>query len=179
MHFTSSFFLATVLCLAVASPVAEPTLALVFDSGPILPGSPMAEFTPASFLDSGPITEGSTEPPPQLQARDSCGSNIFNVQHAISMANELQNVSPNDLTFVGKTSWVSWTYGEARICIYNNYIFENTHIKRWEAGWVTGYIYNRCCNPGGNNACAGGDATCHGDSGLSLRANLQNSAFGC
>ncbi|KAK3328798.1 hypothetical protein B0H66DRAFT_539363 [Apodospora peruviana] len=117
---------------------------------------------------------------PKLAARDGCNSgNIFNVNHAVSLANDLQNNSPDQMTEANHRSWHSWTWGEARICIYNNYVFENTHVKRWEVGWVTKYIYNQCCNPGGNQNCAGGDATCHGDSGLSVHAVLQNSAYGC
>ncbi|KAM7214582.1 hypothetical protein V8F06_010064 [Rhypophila decipiens] len=93
------------------------------------------------------------------------------------MANDLQNNNPNALTNAPKRSWNSWTWGEAGICIDNNCVFENNHVKRYEVGWVIRYIANQCCNPGGNSVCAGGDATCHGNSGISLHAVLQNSGM--
>ncbi|KAK4206154.1 hypothetical protein QBC37DRAFT_301368 [Rhypophila decipiens] len=115
-----------------------------------------------------------------LQARDGCvRQGTLNVQHAVNMANELQNNNPDALPNAPKRSWNTWSWGEARICIYNNYYFENTHVKRFEVGWVIRHIYNLCCNPGGNSMCAGSDSTCHGDSGLSLKAVLQNSAYSC
>ncbi|EXL65421.1 hypothetical protein FOPG_18353 [Fusarium oxysporum f. sp. conglutinans race 2 54008] len=101
----------------------------------------------------------------------------FKSSDAIALKNSLQNNNPDQLSYLPARTLLEWSLGEAKICVNNWYAFENTHIKRWEAGWVTGYIKDSCC--GGNSMCYGGDGTCHGDSGLSLKATLMHSARDC
>ncbi len=39
-----------------------------------------------------------------------------------------------------------------QICVYNNYIFENTHVSHWEEGWGAGFIKGECCPAESSNA---------------------------
>ncbi|KAL7933978.1 hypothetical protein V8C35DRAFT_280293 [Trichoderma chlorosporum] len=49
-----------------------------------------------------------------------------------------------------------------------------------EAAWVTNYIaFDQCPTEAAGGSFFGGDATCHGDDGLSLSAHLTWADFGC
>ena len=62
----------------------------------------------------------------------------------------LQNLNPNALHYLPSLSWYQFTWNTARICAYNNYVFENTHVSEWEMGWAIGYIASKCCTNSGN-----------------------------
>ncbi|KAL0936105.1 uncharacterized protein CTRU02_208320 [Colletotrichum truncatum] len=88
-----------------------------------------------------------------LDKRDSCGTRgpLFDKQSISSLKWDLQNNNPNGKAYVPRQSWFSWSICNARVCIKNSYLTENTHIKRWEAGWAVGYIQDMCCYAGGNS----------------------------
>jgi len=111
--------------------------------------------------------------------RDTCGSGYpYTVSDMDALISALQSDGQTDYNPGGLGQWVSHTYVTARICIYNNYLYENTHVSHWEDGWAAGYIAGECCT-GGNPVCAGGSCTAHGDSGLSVIVATQNSADAC
>ncbi|PNP76782.1 hypothetical protein FNYG_09886 [Fusarium nygamai] len=121
-----------------------------------------------------------TDIPEQAPTFEKRGCNTganFPSNDAIKLKNNLQNNNPDQLSYLPARSLLEWSLGDAKICVFNKYPFENTHIKRWEAGWVTGYIKDSCC--GGNSQCYDGTGACHGDSGLSLAATLLHSARDC
>ncbi|GKT94903.1 secreted protein [Colletotrichum tofieldiae] len=66
------------------------------------------------------------------------GSN-YNQDNATELQRQLQNDNPNGLSYLPAWSTVSWSLGTAKVCISNQYLSDNTHIKRWEAGWAMGY----------------------------------------
>jgi hypothetical protein len=89
---------------------------------------------------------------------------------------------------------VTYTYGTARVCIDNNYIFETTQASNWEAGWRVKQMKEECCH---RDTCGGGmglprfavrgdDADYslgiqigHGNAGLSLDIVTKTSAQLC
>ncbi|KAK3996567.1 hypothetical protein QBC44DRAFT_365228 [Cladorrhinum sp. PSN332] len=81
-----------------------------------------------------------------LGKRDTCGG--FGNNGGIykpditALGNSLQNDNPWGMTSV--PAWAGWYVGNALVCVYNDYWFENTHVSRWEAGWGTKYIRNMC-----------------------------------
>lgn len=65
-----------------------------------------------------------------------------------------------------KRTCLKWTTGdEVGICVCNDYWFENTHVKPWEAGWGALNRVNSCCK---DFECRGGVVTGHGDSNLKV-----------
>lgn len=83
-----------------------------------------------------------------LSKRDWCNDpsmGEFDMSDALALQKDLQNNNPSQLFPVNHGGWQSWTLRTARICISNNYIFENTHVSRWEAGWAIGYDIQICC----------------------------------
>ncbi|KAK1978352.1 hypothetical protein LZ30DRAFT_729156 [Colletotrichum cereale] len=70
----------------------------------------------------------------------------YNQADATELQRQLQNVNPDGLTSLPAWDVVSWSYGTAKVCVSNQYLSDNTHIKRWEAGWGMGYIRNLCCS---------------------------------
>jgi hypothetical protein len=83
---------------------------------------------------------------------DSCGGSryLINKSDISALQRDLQNNNPNELKYLPKQSWTGWVYGSALVCVHNYYLFENTHVKRWEAGWAVGYISGRCCTAENN-----------------------------
>ncbi|KAK3986519.1 hypothetical protein QBC44DRAFT_402435 [Cladorrhinum sp. PSN332] len=106
--------------------------------------------------------------------RDHCNfSQGITRSDVVALSNELMNNSPWTWSYL-EHGWVRWwTWGSARICLYNDYWFENTHVSRFEGGWAAEFIMNSC-GYDGSGRVRGGQATAHGDSGLSLRAELRN-----
>lgn len=88
-----------------------------------------------------------------LFKRDRCyntGADVtINIEDARNLQRSLQNDSPNSMVFVGQANHVTFYWGAVKLCIQNAYVFENTHIKHWDAGWAIGYLLNWCCD-GGN-----------------------------
>lgn len=66
-------------------------------------------------------------------AWDGCGRRTtYTVSDMRAMIKSLQSDGGNDYHPAGSIQW--WTLGTARICTYNRYIFENTHVSHWEQG---------------------------------------------
>ena len=95
--------------------------------------------------DPAPVASGPVE------KRDFCGYGTdFNNADMNSLANWLQNTDPWSQTYLPHQSVAWWKWGTAMICVRNLYLFEDTHIPRWEAGWAVKYIRDNlgCCNGG-------------------------------
>lgn len=106
------------------------------------------------FVAGSPVPNDVTVPEHEASLfakRDSCYTgSTYNSADANKMANNLQTINPDKLHYLGHGQSTSWTVGTARVCIYNKYIFENTHVKEWEVGWAMKAIASSCnCN---NNA---------------------------
>jgi hypothetical protein len=85
--------------------------------------------------------------PEPLARRDWCDTlTKFSESDARLLQNDLQN--SDEVAYVPAHSYHFWDKGSARICVWNDYIFENTHVSAWEAGWAIGYINNLCCTGG-------------------------------
>ncbi|KAI4191638.1 MAG: hypothetical protein LQ346_004684 [Caloplaca aetnensis] len=112
-----------------------------------------------------------------LSKRADCytGSGI-NTPDLTELARQLQNDNPDQLTYLPALSWTAWTYGSARTCVYNNYVYDNTHVKRWEAGWGSVSVKNQCCY---TPYCGGGKQQGHGDSGLAVDIVVKPVGQGC
>lgn len=89
------------------------------------------------------------EPPDSvIQKRDSCRQDRqpYNMADMAFIKNDLQTNDPWRLVKVVQSGGTaSWSWRTARICIRNPYLFDNTHVSRWEAGWAIGYITGMCC----------------------------------
>jgi len=85
----------------------------------------------------------------QLEKRGCNSGANFKASDGIKLKNNLQGSDPDQLSYLPARSLIEWSLGEAKICVNNWYFSDNTHIKRWEAGWITGYIQDSCC--GGNS----------------------------
>ncbi|EED11460.1 hypothetical protein TSTA_007500 [Talaromyces stipitatus ATCC 10500] len=133
----------------------------------------------ALLLSASPaIVSGASIPDP-LERRDYCGTlTTFAESDAVALANSLQNAenANGEMKYVPAHSYQEWDWGSARLCVWNDYIAENTHVSLWEAGWAAGYINNKCCK---GSECTGGEATAHGDSGLRLRVVLKGTSESC
>ncbi|KAL0943132.1 uncharacterized protein CTRU02_201018 [Colletotrichum truncatum] len=88
-----------------------------------------------------------------LTKRDDCGTlgALFSKNSINNLMWDLQNNNPDEMTYVPHNNFVTWSNGDARVCVKNTYFTENTHVKRWEVGWAVGYIRDMCCNASGNS----------------------------
>lgn len=103
----------------------------------------LPSFSPA-------IVAGLSIPEP-LARRDWCDTlTKFSESDALALQNSLQNAdnANGDLNYLAAHSYLSWDWGSARVCVWNDYVFENTHVSPWEAGWAVGYINGICCTGG-------------------------------
>ncbi|ORY16974.1 hypothetical protein BCR34DRAFT_584034 [Clohesyomyces aquaticus] len=142
-----------------------------------VPEEPQAMEPELIFNGVQPIAPETSPASSVFEKRDSCsGDGLYNRGDADTLGRNLQNINPNTLHYLPALSSISWTIGTARVCVYNSYIYENTHVKEWEVGWGVNYIGGKCCQSG-NSQCAGGSCTAHGDSGLNLKVVLKNSAY--
>ncbi|KAL0936106.1 uncharacterized protein CTRU02_208321 [Colletotrichum truncatum] len=161
-------FILTGLCATIAQARPQPTTLSVVQVETV----PLAAPKPASALQ--------TElPTTSLEKRAnwcSKGSD-YNQADADELQRQLQNINPNQMTYLPAWSTGGWIYGTAKVCLINQYLSDNTHVKRWEAGWGMGYIKNMCCS--GKSRCSGGNCSGHGDSGLAVEIRVQNSARSC
>jgi hypothetical protein len=79
-----------------------------------------------------------------LQKRDLCGSGYpYTDSDMSALINSLQSDGQSD--YLKAQSSRSWSLGTARVCIYNQYLFENTHVSHGEMGWGAAYIAGKCC----------------------------------
>ncbi|KAL8656929.1 MAG: hypothetical protein Q9226_002435 [Calogaya cf. arnoldii] len=125
--------------------------------------------------------DSSSADAPTLSKRAVClwsGSNIY-IPDINEMVRQLQNDWPDQLKYLPARSYASWTWGAARICAQNWYYADNTHIKRWEAGWAANEAKNHCCPGGPSSWCGGGKQQAHGDSGLPIDIVVRHSSSTC
>ncbi|GKT76917.1 hypothetical protein ColTof4_09340 [Colletotrichum tofieldiae] len=127
------------------------------------------------------ITDGVETENSLLSKRDDCGTlgALFSKNNINNLMWDLQNNNPDGMTYVPHNNFVSWSNGDAQVCVKNTYFTENTHVKRWEVGWAVGYIRDMCCTASGNSQCEGGQSLAHGDSGLPLVVYLRSTSRSC
>lgn len=78
---------------------------------------------------------------------DYCGleEKLYYRADAERLRNNLQSINPWTYHELRHGKFIGWVIGSVRVCVYNSYIFENTHVAEWEVGWGVGYILGRCC----------------------------------
>jgi hypothetical protein len=86
-----------------------------------------------------------------LAKRDdnSCGlpwglNQVFYKPDSNGLSNALKTNNPNTAHSLPHNHVISWTWGNAKICVINKYILEDTYVSEWEAGWSIGYILGQC-----------------------------------
>jgi len=153
MRPAATFLVAALGLLArvVALP-AEPSPAASNDAMEFFFGN----FTPGT--NGAPLTIGDKEvrstPGAELFRRDDDYCDQFGALYyradAETLQRNLQSINPWVLHYLpgGGFSFIGWTVGSVRVCVYNSYILENTHVSEWEVGWGVGYILGMCCRPG-------------------------------
>lgn len=70
----------------------------------------------------------------------------------------------------------SVSQGSAKACLYNDFLFENTHDRLADIAGGAYDIANQCCS---TDVCGGGVYTVTGDSGLPTRLSIVQSGQGC
>ncbi|KAF6803180.1 hypothetical protein CSOJ01_11095 [Colletotrichum sojae] len=162
-HFSILMTLAAAVCSVAAVPTGD---------------SSEAVWAGVYNLTDTSIIEDSETP---LKKRDECGAGNILVSKAgvNALISDLQNNNPDGLTYLPHGSGTNWARGDVRVCVDNTYVFENTHVKRWEVGWAMSYIRDMCCSTSGNPQCEGGRATAHGDSGLPIQVYFGSSSKPC
>ncbi|GKT66842.1 hypothetical protein ColTof4_12967 [Colletotrichum tofieldiae] len=130
--------LLVILASAICSVAAAPT-----DDHPESIWSGLYNITDAAAAEDSLLS---------LEKRDSCGAGnrLLSKSSINNLMWDLQNNNPDGMTYLGHGSGTSWVNGEARVCVDNTYLTENTHVKRWEIGWAVGYIRDMCCTASGN-----------------------------
>ncbi|PPR00742.1 hypothetical protein CVT24_000948 [Panaeolus cyanescens] len=124
-----------------------PLLSNVALAAPSNTDGPVTTLTSSTFVGVAPIdaayrvTNGT-----DVNRASSCYSTKLNINRAdlTALSSDLQNNNPWALTYVPSGQRIGWYLGSALVCIYNDYIFENTHVTRWEAGWAIKYIQDTC-----------------------------------
>ncbi|RFU72002.1 hypothetical protein TARUN_10259 [Trichoderma arundinaceum] len=168
------------------STLALGLLAASVHAVPVANDDSVAATSPRDVLQeaSYPITQVHARedagPALDLDKRDQCQlvEKWFDSDDGRALQKSLQTNNPDEMTYLPHGYIHEWWLGGARVCVYNHYWFENTHVKRWEVGWAVGYILDKCCNQA-NIQCHGGANTAHGDSGLNLDVRLKTTAYGC
>lgn len=70
----------------------------------------------------------------------------------------------------------SVSQGSAKMCLYNNFLFDNTHDSLADIAGGVYDIANQCCS---GDQCGGGVYTVTGDSGLTTRLQIGQSGHDC
>jgi hypothetical protein len=154
---------------APASGVLTPELAAAIKAGVVKEGPFPIDY---KHSDQTPIE--STEARKLAKRADCYNGPTFYTSDIQALGNYMQTQSGND--YLPATSSVSWTWGTAKLCVYNNYVFENTHVSYWEMGWGLLSVSNQCCL---TNICSGGVQQGHGDSGLAVNIVGMSSGDSC
>ncbi|KAI1505052.1 hypothetical protein F5X99DRAFT_405322 [Biscogniauxia marginata] len=69
-----------------------------------------------------------------LSKRADCWSGgLINTDDIQNLGNLRQIAGSNN--YMPALSWASYTLGSAKVCILNNYLYENTYVSDWEIGW--------------------------------------------
>ncbi|KAI6085594.1 hypothetical protein F4821DRAFT_240102 [Hypoxylon rubiginosum] len=171
MH-SSLFFLAPLASLLQTSaglPAEEGKRALELIKLPIIPLNQTQYWADLQASKNGNL----------MEKRDDCASSTPYTQSDMdALISSLQSDGQSD--YLPAASSTGWLLGTAKVCTYNNYIFDNTHVSHWEIGWGAGYVKGLCCpSESANPQCSGGSCTGQGDSGLNVIIATRNSALSC
>lgn len=135
----------------------------------------------------------------EIVKRDGCGSarDLIDRGDIEFLKNGLQNDDPWSVIAVPRLKGIGWYYGTAMVCVRNPYVFADTYVSRWEAGWAIDYISKMCCSNSGTSSgwyvnpvhdflfiltwihSQGGDCLASGTDGLTLRVWLQTPQDSC
>jgi hypothetical protein len=162
--------------LAVAAPAAAPAdgaltpeLAAAIAAGAVKEGPFPIDY---EHSDQTPIESTKSG---KLVKRANCYSGLtFLTADVGNFGNWLQTQSGN--VYLPHASRCSWTWGTTKLCVYNNYVFDNTRVSYWETGWGLLSIKNQCCL---TSICSGGLQQGHGDSGLAVNIVSRPAGVGC
>jgi len=145
-----------------------PELILAIEKGSVIKG-------PTPMKTAVERREAGAEAPTKLSKRANCYNGAtFYTNDLNNLGNYLQTLSGN--VYMPKQSVYSWAWGSVKLCVYNNYVFENTHVSYWEMGWGLLSVKNQCCL---TNICSGGLQQGHGDSGLAVNIVAINAGQSC
>jgi hypothetical protein len=151
------------LPLGFAAPTAPEVSALIFD------GPHPINYTQTT--DQHPYDPNDDT----IHALANCyGGGDINTGDIGALADNLQNRGGN--RYLPSNSWVSTTVGSAKACVYNNYIFENTHVDNWEMGWGVRSVKDQCCF---TPFCGGGLQQGHGDTKLAVNIVTRSAGIAC
>lgn len=62
------------------------------------------------------------------------------------MRNDLQSKNPDGMYELKHRASLTFNSGNSRICVYNPFIFENTHVKRQDIALGVDSILKLCCD---------------------------------
>jgi len=139
-------------------------------------------------IEKGSVIKGPTPMKPAVERREAAADALKKLSKradcydgATFYSNDLNNLgnylqTRSDNVYLPKSSVYSWSWGSVKLCLYNNYVFENTHVSFWEMGWGLLSVKNQCCL---TNICSGGKQQGHGDSGLAVNIVAINAGQSC
>ncbi|KAI4099930.1 MAG: hypothetical protein LQ339_005719 [Xanthoria mediterranea] len=151
MQLQSSHLLTTLLSLLTL--LATPTLA-----------NPVAKLGKQLGIPKGPSC--------------STGVGLFPVADAKALAADLQANNPSDMTYLPHDNSIWFQQGLFRICIYNDFISDNTHVTNEMVGAELQKIIDKCCKTD-RPLCGGGERQGKGDSGLFIDYVTRNAGHDC
>lgn len=103
-----------------------------------------ANYTSSSH--SSKLTKNSVTSP--LAKRDTwCNYINMNGNDMGAISYWFENTNPWTYTYLPHGSLTYWTNSplNIRVCVRNNYWFDNTHVANWDIGWGVGYVNQYCC----------------------------------
>lgn len=105
----------------------------------------------ATALTAAALPSSQLEDSNNLEARAaSCTSSKGDPNRADieAIVNDLQKTNPDEQVALNRRKQLTFTLGSSRICVANDFIFENTHVKRSDIGRGALKALNRCCRAG-------------------------------
>ncbi|KAL8979132.1 MAG: hypothetical protein Q9205_005463 [Flavoplaca limonia] len=105
---------------------------------------------------------------------------VFPREDFIQLAHALFTDDPDHSHKLSDQSVIHFQYGMLRVCVYNAFIVQDTHITRKKVGLKLWEIYQTCCQDEEDAvACAGGYAQAKGDNDLFLDVRTLTDARAC